>query len=94
MAVSSEALPEADEYRGKCLQTTIGLSVGVLDGGVGEETEGAEGVCNTVNRPDPLELPGTGTPTKEYTWRDTWLWPYMWQRMALLDISGKRGPWA
>jgi hypothetical protein len=44
--------------------------------------------------PDPLELQGTGTPTKEYTLRYTWLRPHMWQRMALLDISGRRGPWA
>jgi hypothetical protein len=30
----------------------------------------------------------------EYTYRDPWHWPHMWQRMALLDISGRRGPWA
>ena len=24
----------------------------------------------SVNRPDTLELSGTGPPTKEYTWRD------------------------
>ena len=34
------------------------------------------------------ELLGTEPPTKEYTWRNPWLWPNMWQRMALLDISG------
>jgi hypothetical protein len=39
----------------------------------------------------PPELPGTG-PTKEYTWSYPWRWPYMWQKMALLDISGRRGP--
>jgi hypothetical protein len=46
---------------------------------------------NSVNRPDtPLpELPGTGPP--KYTWRDSWCWPYMWQRMVLLDICGRRG---
>jgi hypothetical protein len=42
----------------------------------------------------PSELPETGPPTKEYTWSDPWLWPHMWHRMALLDISGRRGPWA
>jgi hypothetical protein len=31
----------------------------------------------------PLELLGTGPPTKEYTWKDQWLWPHIWQRMAL-----------
>jgi hypothetical protein len=38
----------------------------------------------------PLELPGTGPPTKEYTWSDLWSWPHMWQRMALLGISRRR----
>lgn len=28
---------------------------------------------NSVNCPDPLELPGSGPPIKEYTWRDPWL---------------------
>jgi hypothetical protein len=42
----------------------------------------------------PLDLLGTGPPTKEYTWRDTWYWPNMWQRLAMLDISGRRGHWA
>jgi hypothetical protein len=23
-----------------------------------------------------MELPGTGPPTKEYTWRDPWLWAH------------------
>jgi hypothetical protein len=49
----------------------------------------AQGGSNSVNRPDPLELPGTGPPTKEYTWSLSWRWPHMWQRMALLDISGR-----
>jgi hypothetical protein len=53
---------------------------------------GRGGGSNSVNRPDTLELPGTGPPTKEYTWRDPWLWPHMWQRMVLLDISGSSGP--
>ena len=44
------------------------------------------GGSNSVNRPDPLELLGTGPPTKEYTWRGSWLWPHMWQRMALLAL--------
>jgi hypothetical protein len=42
----------------------------------------------------PQEFPGTRLPTKEYTWTDPWLWQHMWQRMAFLDISGRRGPWA
>ena len=55
---------------------------------------------NSVNRPGPLELSGTGPPTKEYTWRDPWVEPDMWQRMALFDISEmfdiseRTGPWA
>jgi hypothetical protein len=68
--------------------------------GVGEGTEGVEGVCspmgvsNSVNRPDPWWLPGTGPPTKEYTWINSLLWPHMWQRMAFLDINGRRDHWA
>jgi hypothetical protein len=49
--------------------------------------------CNSLNWPDPQKLPGTGPPTKEYTWKDPWLWPHMWQRMASLDISERKGPW-
>jgi len=26
-----------------------------------------------INQPDPLELPGPKPPTKEYTWRCSWL---------------------
>ena len=64
----------------------------VPDGGVGEGTDGAEGICR------PMEGATVSTdkillkaPTKKYTWRDPWRWPHMWQRMALLDISGRRG---
>ena len=63
--------------------------MGVPDGGVKEGTEGAEGVCSPVGgatvstsqTPPPLELPGTGPPTKEYTWKDPWFQPHMWQKM-------------
>jgi hypothetical protein len=34
------------------------------------------------------ELPGTRLPTKEYKWRSPWFKLHMWQRMALMDISG------
>jgi hypothetical protein len=47
---------------------------------------------NNINQLEPLELPGTKPPTKEYTWRVPWLQPHMWQRMALLDINGRRSP--
>jgi hypothetical protein len=58
MAVSREAVPEPDRYRGGCSQPAIGLSLGFPDGGVGEVTEGAEGGLqlhggsNSVNRPE------------------------------------------
>ncbi|EDL76046.1 rCG65847 [Rattus norvegicus] len=45
IAVSSEALPEPDKYRGRCLLPTIEL---VPIGGVRERIEGAEGACNTI----------------------------------------------
>jgi hypothetical protein len=44
MAVSSEALPEPEKYRGECLQPIIGLNAGVPDGGVGEGIDGADRV--------------------------------------------------
>jgi hypothetical protein len=65
----------------------------------GERTEEAEGVCNPIGRTTvstnqkPPELPGTKPPTKGCTWRDPWLQVHMQQRMALLDIPGRRGPW-
>jgi hypothetical protein len=42
----SELLP--DKYRAECSQTTIGMSAGVPDEGVGEWTEGDEGFCSPV----------------------------------------------
>jgi hypothetical protein len=47
-----------------------------------------------MNQPVAPELPGTKPPTKEYTWIDQWFQLHMYQRMALLDNSGKRGPWS
>jgi hypothetical protein len=43
-----EVQPEPDKYRGRSSQSTIGLSLGVPDGGVGEGTEGAEGLCSPM----------------------------------------------
>ena len=63
----------------------------VPDEGTGEGTEGAEGICspirgrrNSVNWPDPPDLLDTGSPTKEYTWKDPWLWTHMWQINCLV----------
>jgi hypothetical protein len=58
--------------------TEHGVPNEVPKGGVREKTEGAEGVCNTIERtiilftqtPPPLEIPGTKPPTMEYTWRN------------------------
>jgi hypothetical protein len=44
--------------------------------------------------PPPLQLPETKPPTKEYTCRNPWLQPYKQQRMALLGINGKSGPYS
>jgi hypothetical protein len=72
----------------------------VLDGGVGEGTVGAEGICNRMEGAAvstsqiPQNSRGTGPPTTEFTRRDSWLWLHKWQRMALMNISGRRGPWA
>jgi hypothetical protein len=49
---------------------------------------------NNVNQPVPPELQGTKPPTKEYTRRDSRLQQHMQQRMALLEINERRGPWS
>jgi hypothetical protein len=51
-----------------------------------------QGATVSTGQTHPPELQGTRPPSKEYTWTDPWLWPHMWQKMALLDISGRRGP--
>jgi hypothetical protein len=95
MAISWEALPEPGKFIGRCSRPTIGLSAGspmeYLEKGL-KELRGfaAPWVANSVNRPNPLELPCTGPTTKEYTWRDPWLCLYMWQRMALMDITSEK----
>jgi hypothetical protein len=55
---------------------------GVLNGGVGERTEGAKEVCNprknnNIKQPDPQYFQGLNHQTKEYTWRDSWLQLHM-----------------
>ena len=47
---------------------------------------------NNINQPDLPELPGTKSPTKEYTWRDPWLQLHMQQRMALSMGGEALGP--
>jgi hypothetical protein len=48
------------------------------------------GRSSSVNRPDPLGL--DHQPKNIHGVNMPWL--HMWQRMVLLDISGRRGPWA
>jgi hypothetical protein len=49
---------------------------------------------NNMKQPVTPELPGTKPQTKAYSWRDAWLQPLMWQKMALLSINGRRVPWS
>ena len=68
-AVSREALPEPDKYRGRYLQPTIGLSMGppieVLKTELKELKEFAtHRKKNNINQPDSLEFLGTKPPTK------------------------------
>jgi hypothetical protein len=77
-------------------QPTIRLSIGFPMEELEKELKSCgslqpHGGSNSVNRPDPPEFLGTGPPTKEL--RDPWLLLHMWQRMALLDISGRSSPW-
>jgi hypothetical protein len=71
----------------------------VPDGGVGEGNEGAEWVCSSMERvtvvkgPDFPELPGTGPPIKEYTWRNPWVQLHIWQRMTLFVSVGGEALW-
>jgi hypothetical protein len=62
-----------------------------------EKTEGVEGVCKpnirttiSSNQTSP-ELPGIKSPTKEYTWCNTWIQLHAWQRMSLIGINGRGG---
>ena len=73
--LSLERLCQSLTYRGGSLNPTFGLSSGVPDGGVGEGTEGAEGVCSpmegaTVSTGQTPQDPETGLTIKEYTWSD------------------------
>ena len=44
----------------------------------------APGGSNSVNRPDPLEHPGTGPPTKEYTYvAEDGLVGHQWEEQPL-----------
>ena len=78
---------------GRCSQAAIRLSSGspmeeMKKGLKGLREFAASKESNSVNWTDLQDLPGTGPPTKEYTWRDPWLWPHMWQRMTFLASVG------
>jgi hypothetical protein len=70
----------------------------VPGGEVREGTEGAESVCNPVEGitvstgQTPLSFRGLDYQPKS-TWRDPWLQLLMWQRVALMNISGRSSPW-
>ena len=85
-----------DKYRGGCSQPTIELSTMDELEKRPKELKGLQRhrKNNHMNHPAPPELPGTKPSTIEYTWRDPWLQIHMKQRMALLDIKGRRGPWS
>ena len=59
--------------------------MGIPDGGFGEGTKGAEGSCSpmkgatvSTDQTSTAELPGSGPPTEEYTWKDPRLRPHKW----------------
>ena len=67
MAVSSEALPRPDKYRGGQSEPNIGLSMISRVEELGKELKELRGFAapcsNSVNCLEPPEFPGTGLPT-------------------------------
>ena len=76
IAVFWEALPEHDKYRGRCLQSTIGLSTGSsteeLEKGL-KELDLFAILRKDNNQSEAPELSGNKPPYKAYTWRGSWL---------------------
>ena len=71
-----------DKYRGGCSQPTFGLSTRSSMEELEKGPKELKGVQphrrnNDMSHPVPPELPGTKSPTKEYTWRDPWLQLHM-----------------
>ena len=60
-------MQESDKYIGRCSHPTIGMSAGLHDGGIEEETEGAEECCNPMKGAAWLtrQTPTPGAPTHE-----------------------------
>jgi hypothetical protein len=102
MAFSWEALPEPHKNRSSqpiyLTERWGGGARRVLNRGAGERIKGGEGVCSpmegaTVLQVRPPRAPREWTTNQSIYVRDPWSWLHMWQRMALLDICGKRVPW-
>ena len=86
---------------GACSQPLIGLRTGAPDGGVGEGTERAERVCSLMEGAT-VSTGQTTTPRAPRDWTTNQrihmkglmvLAAYV-ARVALLNISGRRGLWA
>jgi hypothetical protein len=95
-----EALPVPDKYRGACSQPTTEVRHRFTSGGARERTQGAEGVCSPrvgatiwTNQYLP-ELPGTKPPTKEYTWRNSWLQLHFISSFIVSVYIWLAGPWS
>jgi hypothetical protein len=82
---------EADARNQSAIKLSMGSPMKELEKGLKEQQH--HGDSNSVSRPDPPGAPRDWT-NNHQSWRDPGLQPHMWQRMALLDISGRRGPWA
>jgi hypothetical protein len=102
MAVSWEDLPEPDKYRGRSSQPTIGLNAGSLmeelEKGLKELRGFAapwrEQQCQQSRGPCPLGVPRDWTINQRVHIKGPRALAVYVQRMALLDISGRNGPWA
>ena len=93
-------LPEPDKYRGRCLQPTIGLSMGMekLERGLKKLKGFATPYEEQQYKPtSPLPHSSQGLihqPKNIHVLSDPCLQLHMYQRIVLSDINGRRDPWS
>ena len=81
------------KYRGRCVQPTIGLRAGSPMEELERELNELRGFTAPWREQQcqpaiPPPMSSCGLDHQPNTWRDPWLWPHKWQRMALLVSVG------